>query len=93
VEQIQKQCGGPQATSASILILLLDQDKSRCIPPIFLSFSFFNHYLYDMFECALSYRNCDSTVVASWLSFRIVLDYPFNSCKLLAMAKCSYRIW
>jgi hypothetical protein len=32
-EQIQGVFGGPQATSARILTLLLDQSKPRCITP------------------------------------------------------------
>jgi hypothetical protein len=65
-----------QAQAKDPANLTLDQGKPWCIPLIFLGFSF-NHYLYDLLECALSYRNYVGTIVALWLSFRTILDYPF----------------
>jgi hypothetical protein len=63
------------------------------VHPTKLSLAFsINLYFYDMLECALSYRNCVGTVVALWLSFRIILDYPFNSCKPLANIRRSCQI-
>jgi hypothetical protein len=53
-----------------------DHIKPLCIPPLILSF-YFNYYFYAMLDCALSYRNCVGSVVALWLSFRIILANPF----------------
>jgi hypothetical protein len=54
VEQVQKEYGGPQAPSARILILLLDQGKPRCIPPINLGFSFkLDNYV--LLDCAFKF--------------------------------------
>jgi hypothetical protein len=56
--------------------LAFDHIKPLCIPPLILSF-YFNYYFYAMLDCALSYRNCVGSVVALWLSFRIILANPF----------------
>jgi hypothetical protein len=76
---------------AWILTLLLNKvslDASHQYSLVFL----FNHYRYDMLECALSYMNCDGIIVASWLFLWNVLNYPFNSCKSLAMTSHSCRV-
>jgi hypothetical protein len=39
-EHVQKEHGGPQATSCVDTNIAVEQSKPRCIPPIFLGFSF-----------------------------------------------------
>jgi hypothetical protein len=67
-EQVSEEFEGPQETSCMDTNISFEQGKPLCIPPIILGFSF-NHYIYDMRECALSYKNCVGIIVTLWLSF------------------------
>jgi hypothetical protein len=65
-----------QAQVEDLVNLALDQGKSWCIPIIILGLFLLNLYIYVILDCALSYRNYVGIVVALWLSFQIILDYP-----------------
>jgi hypothetical protein len=53
VEQVQKECCGPQVLSAKILIFLLDHDKPRCIKTILLIFYFKSCVMF-YYDCAIN---------------------------------------
>jgi hypothetical protein len=65
-----------QAQAEDLINLALDQGKSWCIPIIILGLFLLSLYIYVILDCALSYKNYVGIVVALWLSFQIILDYP-----------------
>jgi hypothetical protein len=53
-----------------------EPDKLGCIPPKILNF-YFKSILYNKLDCALYLYELIGTIDALYLSFWIILDYPF----------------
>jgi hypothetical protein len=58
-----------QAQVETFTNLALDQGKPDASHHLPWLLFVLNHYLYDMLDYVLRYRNCVGTVVVSWLSF------------------------